>query len=236
MVLSKFIEVDVEENLASRVVAYVPFTTFLSAVEMLERGIHHRIDASVWPSYSKATRSQLLGTFKFLGLVDRSGKPTASLKTLVHSKANRKAVLRKILETSYSRIVGLDLTKMSPKQFDEAMREYGMTGATHKKVISFFLRAAKYSELPLSPLLGRKIRAGGPRKRGRIGNPSEAPGLRLSPNSEPQRTSKTIALRSGGNLTLNIEGSFVEMAASDRKFISELIDKLQDYEKGEVRE
>ncbi len=227
-----------EENSVTRIVAYVPFTTFLSAVDALERGIHHRIDASVWPTYSKATRSQLLGTFKFLGLVDKAGKPTVSLKALVQNKTNRKAVLRKILETSYSRIVALDLTKTSPKQFDEAMREYGMRGATHKKVISFFLRAANYSELPMSPLLGRKIRGGGPRKRGRIGNPnpSESPGARLFPNSEPQRTSKTIALRSGGSLTLNIEGSFVEMATGDRKFISDLIDKLQDYEKGEVRE
>ena len=225
-----------EENSAHSVVAYVPFATFLSEVEALERGIHQRIDASVWPNYSKATRSQLLGAFKFLGLIDKSGKPTASLKSLVQNKADRKATLRRILETSYSRIAGLDLTRVSPKQFDDAMRGYGMKGATHKKVISFFLRAAKYSELPLSPLLGRKSRASGLRRRERTAHlhASDANGGGGSSPTRrnPQRTSKTVALQSGGNVTLNIEGNFVEMARADRQFISELIDKLQEYEKG----
>src|ERR1700730_3645929 len=131
-----------QDNNRTGSVPYAPFTTFIAAIEAMERGIHHRIDASVWPTYSKAIRSQLLGTFRFFDLIDKMGKPTGALKLLVQNKANRKVTLRRLLETGYSKVIALDLTRVSPRQFDEAMREYGMSGATHKKVVSFFLRAA----------------------------------------------------------------------------------------------
>src|SRR2546427_1398283 len=142
----------------------------MSAIDPLERGrnIPDRLDTSVWPGYSTAIQSQLLGAFRFLGLIDDAGKPTSAFRTLVREKANRKAIMRRILESSYERIVGLGLTRISPRQFDAAMRQYGMTGETHKKVVSFFLRAAKYAELPLSPLLGKKVRAVGLRRRDRV--------------------------------------------------------------------
>jgi hypothetical protein len=218
-------------------VAYVPFTTFLSAIDALEKtpAIPHRFDTSVWPKYSVAIQSQLLGALRFLGLVDAESSPTAAFRALVRDKVNRKSSMRKILESSYAKIVKLGLTTISPREFDGAMRQYGMKGETHKKAISFFLRAANYAELPMSPLLRRKVRAGGPRRRGRIsgqasGDPNPSSVVTLSA-AGPQPISKTIRLRSGGSVTLNVDGSFLEMATNDRNFVFGLIDKLQEYEK-----
>lgn len=220
---------------ARGVVAYVPFTTFLSAISALEQRLPHAFDTSVWPKYSSAIQNQLLGTFRFLGLIDNSSKPTGSLKSLVQDKVNRRPILRNILESSYKRIVAMDLTKVSPKQFDKAMREYGMTGETNKKVVSFFLQAAKYAELPMSPLLGRKIRAVGSVRRKLIDvSPNGTQSVTARPlTSDPAslRTSKTIRLRNGGSLTLHVEGNFLEMGTDDRQFIFSLIDKLQEYER-----
>jgi len=42
------------------IVAYVPFKTFLAAIEAFERHMPTQIDSSVWPTYSGAIRSQLL--------------------------------------------------------------------------------------------------------------------------------------------------------------------------------
>lgn len=215
------------------VVAYVPFRTFLSALVLFDRGIPERIDPSVWPTYSVATRSQLYGAFRFLGLIDGGGGPTAVLKALVHDKPNRKVTMRKILETSYARVVDLGLTSVSPRQFDQAMREYGMGGETHKKVISFFRRAARFAELPMSPLLGKKARVvGASRKRRRglseivaeksVGSPPHGSSLQLS---------KTVILRGGGSITVNIEGNVFELEARDRRFVFGLIDRLVGYQK-----
>ncbi len=215
-----------------RAVAYVPFKTFITSIEALEHNLPlpHQIDSSVWPSYSGAIRAQLLAALKFLGLIDGSGKPSSTLKNLIESKATRKAVLRKVLETSYANVVGLDLMKMSPRQFDQAMREYGKSGETHTKVVSFFLQAAKYSELPISPLLLRKVRTVTRKRRTGEASPSEVAGESQAAEMIAPPTLKTLRLRGGGVLTLIIEADLLQMNAVDRQLIFELIDKIKDYE------
>ena len=218
-------------------VAYAPFKTFLAAIEGFEHAtMPHQIDTSVWPTYSGAIRSQLLGSLKFLGLIDDNGKPTPSLKSLVEDKANRKANLRKIIESSYPKVVGAGLLKMTPKSFDDLMREYGMGGSTHQKVTSFFLQAAKYAELPMSPLLGKKTRSAA-RKRKAGGE--ETNGNRVEQSSSQELaagiasgTSKTVTLKSGGQLTLILSVNVFDLNSTDRGFVFGMIDKLQDYENG----
>jgi hypothetical protein len=212
-------------------VAYVPFKTFLAAVERLERHMPNQIDSSVWPSYSGAIKSQLLGSFRFLGFIDPRGRPTSTLKAIVEDKPARKTALRKVLEAKYRPIVALGLQNTTPKQFREAMNGFGgMTGATQKKVLSFFLKAAKYSELPIAPILSRKAHTLATRRKrseeqdlvSRFSKPREA--------SVPvDGTSKTIGLKSGGELTLTLSGNVLDLTPADRGFVFRMIDELQDY-------
>lgn len=217
-------------------VAYVPFKTFLAAVEGLERGIPHQVDTSVWPTYSGAIKSQLLGSFKFLGLIDDAGRPMPELKNLVEDKANRKAILRKILESRYSKVVGVGLAKMTPRQFEDLMREYGMEGSTHQKVVSFFIKAAKYAELPMAPLLGKKARSPTRKRKSggeeTNGNRVEQPDNQEMPGAATNGRSKTVTLKSGGQLTLILSVNVFDLSSNDREFVFGMIDKLQNYEKG----
>ncbi len=219
---------------SGKAVAYVPFLTFLAAIDVLaRRPDHERFDTSVWPNYSSATQAQLLGSFRFLGLIDDEGKPTNALKILVRDKANRKATMRKILETSYARIINLGLTRISPRQFDEAMRQYGMRGETHKKVVSFFLRAARYSDLPLSPLLLKKTREGRPHRSTRavIGTDNQPPSQNvIAPSRSPTVTSRTTVLKNGGTVAVTVEGDIVDMVNDDRDLVLRLFDHLREYE------
>lgn len=200
------------------VVPYVPFRTFLTALEGLERALPNQLDRSVWPSYSGAIQGQLLGALRFLGLMDENNGPTAELREAVLKPDLRKAVLRRILERNYAPLIALDLSRTSPHQLDEAMRQYGLSGATHKKAVSFFLQAVQYSGLPLSALLRGKVRgAARPAHR----TPAPEPAL-----------SKSIQLRSGGTVTLTAAVDLFSLAAEDRSFLFELIDQLQGYERG----
>lgn len=200
-------------------IPYVPFRTFLTALETLERACPNQLDRSLWPSYSGAIQGQLLGALRFLGLMDEAHCPTAELRELLAKKESRRALLRRILERTYAPLVALDLSRTSPNQLEEALRQYGLTGATHKKALSFFLQAAQYSGLPLSVLLRAKTRGGsggGPRRH-------------RSPSTEAPAVAKTIHLKSGGTVTITAAVDLFSLNAADREFVFELIDKLQGY-------
>jgi hypothetical protein len=215
------------------VVPYVPFKTFLAALDTLERGIPNQLDRSVWPSYSGAIQGQLLGAFRFLGLMEEDHSPAAALRELVADRDARRALLRVLIEQQYRPLIALDLTHASPRQLDEAMREYGLGGATHKKAMSFFLQAAQYAGLPLSVLLKAKTRtAAFGHRRGQA--PQEAAARADAPAAPPM--TKTVQLRSGGTLVLTASLDLFALGADDRAFVFELIDKLRQYEADEPRQ
>lgn len=212
---------------AHQPVPYVPFKTFLTALDTLERGLPNQIDRSVWPSYSGAIQGQLLGSLRFLGLMDDHHCPTAALREILADREARRPALRRLLEQRYRPLIELDLGRTSPHQLDEAMRQYGLSGATHKKAISFFLQAAQYAGLPLSVLLKARTRtAGFGRRRAAAADtrpPVAAPG-------DGRTISRTVRLRSGGAVTITASLDLFSLDAGDRRFVFDLIDKLCEYE------
>lgn len=206
-------------------VPYVPFKTFLTAIETFERGLPAQLDRSLWPSYSGAIQGQLLNAFRFLSLVDEADCPTAAMRELVARRDQRRVLLRRILESRYAQVIALDLARISPRQLDEAMRQYGLSGVTHKKALSFFLQAAAFAGLPMSPLLRGRTRA------------TSAPSRRQRPDPAPARQatgapalSRSVALRGGGTVTITASVDLFKLEGEDRRFLFELIDRLKDYE------
>jgi hypothetical protein len=218
-------------------VPYAPFKTFLSAVEALEHGLPNTIDRTVWPTFSGVIQSQILGAFRFLGLIQHDGTPTADLRKLVDEPANRKATLGKIIERSYPDVVKQGLTKMSMGNLGAAMRQYSVTGATLRKAISFFLQAVRYAELPLSPYIlkqTRNVSAGRKRRAPTVTPPkghyvSEITGI-ADNGSAFGGPSKTIALEKGITLSLKTSTDTFNMSAADRKFVLQLLEQLEKYE------
>ncbi len=207
------------------VVPYVPFKTFLTAIDALEAGLPNQLDRSVWPSYSGAIQGQLLGAFRFLGLMDEGNCPTPALADLVSKRGTRRELLRGLIERHYRTLVALDLTRTSPRQLDEALRQYGLSGATHKKALSFFLQAAQFAGMPLSVLLKAKTRTAA------FGHKRAATAAVVS-ETLAAPLSKTVRLRSGGTLTVAASLDLFSLAGEDRKLVFDLIDRLQEYEGG----
>lgn len=226
---------DEEEKTNKPIAAYVPFKTFLNALESLERGVPHVIDRSVWPTFSGLYQSQTLAAFRFLGLIDENGKPTADLVKLVSDRDNRKLHLRRILQESYASVVRKDLTKMTSASFDSAMSEYGGSGDTHRKAVSFFLQAARYAELPLSPWIMKQTRSVSTRRRrgpaATRAKPYYVPEIKAEVDSrQPGGPSKRIALRNGVYLSLAASSDVFKMDAEDRQFVLKLLEEMEAHE------
>lgn len=202
---------------------YVPFKTFLAAIEGFERGVPTQIDRSLWPSYSGAIQGQLLGAFRFLNFMDDNQCPTVRLREMAAAREDRRAPLRAALEAHYGTLTALDLGRASPRQFDDAMRQYGLSGATHKKAVSFFLQAASYAGMPLSALLKQKTRAGGAHRRAA----GEAPAKAAAPQAAGSRS---VRLESGGVVAVSVNADLLALSTKDRDFVFELIDRLRRYE------
>jgi hypothetical protein len=213
--------------------AYLPFRTFMTAIEALEHGIPKQIDRTIWRSQSGIVQGQIMIALRFLCLVDDDDKPTPALQRFVDGKNKRPELVRALLHHSYRNLIDHDLTKMTPKMLDEAMEQYSVTGDTKKKAVRFFLQAAKFAELPMHPWLAGQIRnttGRKPRRKMReIGSAPEEPQRAENNSSESQRDITSVDLKSGGKITLIVNVNVVTLSAEDRQYVFALIDKFKEY-------
>ncbi len=233
------------EGTFSKVVPpYLPFKTFQSSLDTLSQGVPPKIDRSLWRSQSGVTQGLIMHAYRFFGLVDEEHGDTATeylVKMAKHSD-QRPQVLRFLLESNYRDILAShdhDISSMTMKMLDTIFEEsFAVSGATKQKAIGFFLKAAKFADLPLSPYLLSQMRNAGPRKR-RNGKGKLAPlalgetsGSTINPvtPSTPGSETHSIRLVSGGTVTVSVSFNPFKMPTEDRTFVFSLIDKIQEYE------
>lgn len=214
---------------------YLPFRTLLNVFDQLgEQGVPHRIDRSVFPTQSGAVQGQIIATLRFFGLIDASGVPAGrALESMAKDKSLRKVSLRTILGACYKQLISRDLTKMSPLQLDQEFEGYGVTGTTKTKAKTFFIKAAQYTDLPLSPLLTKKTRnSTGARKRkgasaSRASDQDQAHLPR--PPGATNTESFTVNLKTGGVITVQLDVNLLDLEGDDRAYVFKLIDDLKSY-------
>lgn len=223
-------------------VAYVPFKTFLTALDTLRHGIPNPIDKSLFRNQSGTTQGMLLSSMRALKVIDENGKPEPILERLVEP-SSRNDALREIIQDRYASVLAIG-PSASEKQFDDAIAAFGAAGDTKKKAKSFFLQAAAMASLPLSPHIAgaRAVSADGEAP------PTRSPATRRRRNGAKRRqddvvpdaptpvvtrgSSKTIQLVSGGGeVTLTVSIDPMELEDDDRDFVFDLIGKLKKYEK-----
>ena len=225
-----------EPDKKSPAAVYVAWGTFKNAIEGLAQAIPNRIDKTVYPGLNPAVVSQLLTAYKFLGLTEDNGKPTALLQSLaVKDEGARKQQLEAIIAERYADLFALDLLKTTPAEISEKIeKSYGVSGDTREKAIRFFLGAITYLGIPVSPLLTKVATNGGTRKKRtpkqRVDPPPPPP-----PSGAVDGNTRIINLASGGTLTLSVSMNFLALIPADRKFFSDLIDRLDEYEKGTIQ-
>ncbi len=220
------------------VAPYLPFSTFLSSLDSLSQGVPPKIDRGLWRSQSGLMQGLIMNAYRFFGLVDETEGDASSeeLNTMAKHPEQRPEVLRGLIEVQYDNILEKnDLTKMTMKMLEDAFEEhFSVTGATKQKAITFFLKAAKFSDMPLSPYLQSQLRNVGPRKkRGskqRTDQDNGGVSERVQQNDPvPGVSSHNVRLASGGQLSITISANPFTMPAEDRNFFFSLVDMLQKY-------
>jgi hypothetical protein len=182
----------------------------------------------------------MLATFRFLGLLSEDYESTPLLVRAVDPD-KRKDAIREAVHIGYEELIDMDLSRATPKQLADLLGElYNVTGATHKKAMTFFLHAAKFIELPLSPAITRKTRSSGPRRRRQpVNGDNQTPPLATPPrhgaagaNQSQSGTgsTRTISLRGGGSATVSFDVDVWSMTPEDQKFVFGLIKSMNDYE------
>jgi hypothetical protein len=214
---------------------YVSWKTFLNSIDQLSRAeIPNVIDKTVFTGMAFSVQNQLFSGMRFLGLIDDKSKPTVDLEELaVPDEAARKGKLKTILHHRYADLFALNLKKTTPDEVTKKMAEsYSVGGDTKGKAVRFFISAAEYVGTEMSPLLTGKKPNGSKSATGRKRAPRRqvsSSGAPLTTTPDPGGTSKTVRLQSGGTLTLSATLDLFALNALDRKFVFELIDKLEGY-------
>jgi hypothetical protein len=135
--------------------AYVPHKTFTNFINSLkESGAPSQIDRSVLKNLSGSDQSAILGSLKYLKLIDESGVPSSELLQLIDSTdEQRSSMMRTVLMQAYSFLFSgsIDLKRATTKQVEDAFRGQGVSGSTIVKCIAFFLAAAKDAGIQISP-------------------------------------------------------------------------------------
>jgi len=226
---------DMAEPDKTSAAVYISWKTFQNAIEQLSKAeLPNVIDKTVFIGMSFSNQNQLFTGMRFLGLIDDKNRPTPDLEALAtHDEAARKHKLKEIIQHRYAELFALNLKKTTPDELDKKMAEsYGVTGATRDRAVRFFVGAAKYLNIEMSPLLAGKTANGAPRaakKRAQRKQTFSSVGAPFN-QGESTGTSKTVRLQSGGTLTLSATLDLFALNTEDRKFVFELIDKLNGYQ------
>jgi hypothetical protein len=129
----------------------------------------------------------------------------------------RPAILQQALESAYGDVLTVVARARSTAELEQALARFPITGATHRKSLSFLLNACSYARLPISPALTGRLRTSYVKK---------------PANGDPpvETTTISIPLRSGGTLTLSGRFNPFELSAADRQFVFRLVDQLHTYQ------
>lgn len=131
-----------------------PYISFAQLQSVLDRmnaeGVPSRVDRSYLGSWSGSSQSQFLAAARALDLIDEHNRPTDLLKALATKPDRRPELVQAMLRDKYARVLALDKTA-TQQQLEEVLRDMGTGGATTRKAATFFLHAADFSGVDVSP-------------------------------------------------------------------------------------
>jgi len=131
----------------------ISWVTFLSTLERMAADPPNRVDRSYLDSQAGTVQTYLIAAFKVFGLINDEARPTEWIHAFAEPD-QRKAMIADLLKTHYATIIPLGLTNSTSGELAEEFTSAfpSLTGESRVKAIRFFLSAATYADLKLSPM------------------------------------------------------------------------------------
>ncbi len=119
-----------------------------------------RLDRTFWGErLSGAYGFQMMGSLRFLDLIDHNNRPRPELEQMAQDRERRRDIIGTRLMKSYGNALqGLDLERASLGELQEHFGVYHIEGETLRKALAFFIHAAEYCGIPLSPYITKGTR------------------------------------------------------------------------------
>ncbi|MDI2029506.1 DUF5343 domain-containing protein [Saccharopolyspora sp. TS4A08] len=211
---------------------YATFRNFLNSLDKMAQ--QPTLPAAIDRSYLRwmpgSTQTGYLGMCRQFGLIDEDGAPTDLLRELVYDPDSRPKKVKELILRHYAPIVEFGSQHTTSQQLlDKWTETFGQHGDTRRKASTFFLHAAEYAGIPVSPewkhiaTTSRKRSPG--TRRARRTTKAEEP---TAPTGSSGAT--RIRLKSGGSITLSVDVNLLELSVEDREFVIKLIDAVHDYQ------
>jgi len=209
-----------EDNPEDFKAPYVSFTMLMNVAErMRTEGIPARVDRSYLGAASGTTKAQFLAAAKALQLLDGDLKPTETLHRLVSEKDQRPEIVREMLTRFYGPVIALG-TNATQQQLDETFREqYDISGSTVRKAVAFYLAAAGFAKVPVSPhFTAPRVTTGG----GSTGGGKRRRATKAEPPPTPARSDPMSDLR-----TKYVETLLDKFANANGEVDADLADRIE---------
>lgn len=195
-----------------------------------------KIDRSYLRSMSGTAQTAFLTTARDFDLTDADGVPTDRLRELVYDAASRPQIISKLVHEHYAPIVELAETQATAQQLADIWREtYGQEGETRRKAITFFLQAAEYSGVSVSPYWDRNVsktaRTSSAASKSRKKSTAKRTNVTKLTESQTESHKQTVDLSGeAGKVTIEIALDPFRASTEDRNFVFSLVDMLQKYQ------
>lgn len=218
---------------------YLSYQTFSSFIdELASRPLPPQLDRSMLSTKSGTDQAGLLSALKFFDLTKGENVVQPKLSALVTGHPEqRKALLAQMVKERYATQLGVSAQNGTEKNLVDSFDQYGITGETRRKAMTFFLHAARAAGLTLSAYFPT-IRSGSGSTTGTRAKRTVKRRVASSPSGGkpevPQAPSAdgdvhSVTLRSGGTVTVAVTVNLFKLSREDRDFVLDLIDRLTGY-------
>ena len=96
-------------------------------------------------------QSQVIAALRWLDLIGENGEIKPILVGLATTPDQRPQVIGELLRTHYQSVFALSNSNGTQCQLEEEFRKFGVSGSTLRRAVAFFLHAARYAEISVSP-------------------------------------------------------------------------------------
>ncbi|CAM04355.1 hypothetical protein A8924_5486 [Saccharopolyspora erythraea NRRL 2338] len=214
----------------------ITWRTFLGSLDRMasDASLPSVIDRSYLSWMPGSVQTSYLTLCRQFGLIDDDGSPMSLLSEIVYTPNSRPEVVARLLRVHYAAIVELGKTHATLQQLMDLWKEtFGQNGETRRKAITFYMQAADFAQIPVSPLWERGVakasRQATPARRAR----PRARRTKQKPTA-PQSTSTpsdTVVLASGaGTLSISVDIDPLLLSEEDRGFVFGVIDSVHEYQ------